>query len=387
VRICKACRIDYVECFATTTGIFLSVDSGKEESDMHTFIKRIRGAEINLDRISAVNTFSRVFTTTDLSLEDGLEQLRKINAKPRYNWLLRLMAAIFVGAFFCPIFHGAASSMIVAGVISGIAYMISCGIARLQFPDFIRIFISCVAAAGMVLAAAALGISDTISPVVVAATTIFLPGVAMTNSARDLLSGDMVSGVARLSEAGLTAVAIAGGVGIGIQIWMLAGGSIAHDRTVYFSSPWFLLFGFCSTFAFGILFNAPKKLLVPISAIGATGMFILDYMTVEYNSIAACFFGTCTIAILSEFASRAGKDATTIFIIPGIIPFVPGALLYETMGQMLTSDFSAAVSTGTQALIIAGCIAVALVFIATFARLTVGVIGRIKALAGYHGKT
>ena len=85
VRICKACRIDYVECFATTTGIFLSVDSGETDSDMHTFIKRITGSQIDLARISEVNTFSRVFTTTDLSIDDGFEQLRGIDATPGYS--------------------------------------------------------------------------------------------------------------------------------------------------------------------------------------------------------------------------------------------------------------------------------------------------------------
>ena len=382
VRICKACHIDFVECFATTTGIFLSVDSGGDDSDMHTFIKRIKGIDINLAKISAVNTFSRVFTATDLSIEEGFEQLRKINAEPRYHVLLQLTAAILAGAFFCPIFQGAISDMFIAGIIAGVTFLFSRFIARLGFPDFIKIFISCAVAAGLVLASTAAGASHSISAVVVAATVIFLPGVAITNAARDLLSGDMLAGVARLAEACLSAVAIAGGVGIGIQIWLLAGGGIVHDRIVVFSSPWFLLFGFFSTLGFGMLFNAPKKMLVPVSLIGAAGMFMLDNMTKEYGLISATFLGACTVAILAEFASRAGKDATTIFIIPGIIPFVPGALLYETMSNMLVGNYTEAVTIGTQALIIAGSIAIALVLIATFARLILAIINRIRAFVG-----
>ena len=381
VRICKACRIDYVECFATTTGIFLSIDSGEEDGDMHTFIKRIKATGINLTRISDVNTFSRVFTATDLSIDDGFEQLRRIDAEAGYGLLVRLIGAIFVGAFFCPIYGGAFGDIFIAGGISGVSYLISVGIARLGFPDFIKIFISCAGAAGMVLAAAAMGASDSISPVVVAATTIFLPGVAITNAARDLLSGDMVSGVARLAEACLAAVAIAGGIGIGIQVWLLGGGVVAHDHTSTFDTPWFLLFGFFATLGFGLMFNAPKKLLVHLSLIGAAGMFILVFMTNNYGIISATFFGACTVAILAEIASRAGKDATTIFIIPGIIPFVPGAPLYETMSSMLVGGYTDAVETGTQALMIAGCIAGALAFIATFARLTLMVISRIERFA------
>ena len=378
VRICKACKIDYVECFATTTGIFLSIDKGDEASEMNTFIKRIKGTEINLERISDVNKFSRIFTTTSLSIEDGFEQLKEINVKPRYGLILRLIAAILIGVFFCPIYGGSISDMIVSGVISGVVYLFSQGISKLNINDFIRIFISCIAAAGMVLAASALGLTDSISPVVVSATTIFLPGVAITNAARDLLSGDMLSGVARLAEASITAVAIAGGVGIGIQLWLLGGGEIAHDHFSTFSTPWFLLFGFLTTFGFGILFNAPKKLLVSVSVIGAVGMYLLVGMTIDYNVISASFFGTCAIAIMAEIFSRAGKDATTIFIIPGIIPFVPGAPLYRTMSYMLVGNYAESVEAGTQALIIAGCIAIALVLVATFARLIIAIMTRIK---------
>ena len=383
IRICKSCGIDYVECFATTTGIFLSIDKGGEENDMHTFIKRIKSTEINLDRISQVNTFSRSFTSSELSIDEGLDQLRKINTEPLFPMIVRLIGAVLIGVFFCPIFGGGITDMIVAGVISGITYLISCGIATMNINSFIRIFISCIAASGMVLAAAELGISDTISPVVVAATTLFLPGVAITNAARDLLSGDMVSGVARVAEASITAVAIAGGVGIGIQLWLLGGGEIGHDTMTLFDTPWFLFFGFFATLGFGIIFNAPKKLLLPAAVIGAVGMYLLQGMTLQYNIIAASFFGTCAIAIMAEIASRAGKDATTIFIIPGIIPFVPGKPLYETMSLMLEGSYTQAISVGTQALIIAGCIAIALVLIATFARLILAVGNHIGS---YHSK-
>jgi uncharacterized membrane protein YjjP (DUF1212 family) len=78
--------------FATPTGIFLSLDEGSEESDMHTFIKRIKGNSIDLEKISRINHFSREFTSTDLSIESGLARLKEIaNAKP-YPLLLRSSA-------------------------------------------------------------------------------------------------------------------------------------------------------------------------------------------------------------------------------------------------------------------------------------------------------
>ncbi len=43
---------------------------------------------------------------------------------------------------------------------------------------------------------------------------ILTPGVAITNSLRDIMSGDYISGMARMLEALLTATFIAAGVGI-----------------------------------------------------------------------------------------------------------------------------------------------------------------------------
>jgi len=367
-RICKACGVDYVECFATPTGIFLSLDSGGEV-DMHTFLKRIHDKDINLDRISAVNTFSRVFTTTDLSIEDGFAQLREIRARPVYPFLLRLLAAVLVGAFFCPIYKGGPDDLLAAGAISALSYLMSAGVARLGFPDFIRIFISCAAATGLVLAASVAGLCGSISPVILAATTIFLPGVAITNAARDFLSGDTQSGVARFADAFVAAVGIAGGVAIGIKLWLLGGGELVQTADVLMPFPWFLPFGFLATLGFCLLFNAPVKRLVQTSLIGAAGMLSLAFLSPRIGMVAACFVGTCAIAILAEIASRAGKDATTIFIIPGIIPFVPGASMYQAMHTTLVSDYAGALAAGTQALLAAGCIALALALVASVARL------------------
>ena len=50
-----------------------------------------------------------------------------------------------------------------------------------------------------------------------------VPGVAITNAVRDTISGDLISGSARLIEAFLTAVAIAVGVGFVMTLFMMGG--------------------------------------------------------------------------------------------------------------------------------------------------------------------
>lgn len=224
VRICKACKIPYVECFATGTGIFLSLDTGEVGDDMYTFLKRIDGTSIDLWKISEINNFSRVFSTSDLSVEEGLLLLKKIDAQKNYGMPLHFLGASLVGPSFCLMFGGGfLDALFTLFAIIG-TYGVSLLIGRLRFDNFIRIFLSCAFASATALVLYSLHFISQIDPVIIGAVTIFLPGVAITNSARDLLSGEMLAGMSRGTEAIISAIAIASGVGSILQLWQVAGG-------------------------------------------------------------------------------------------------------------------------------------------------------------------
>jgi len=52
-----------------------------------------------------------------------------------------------------------------------------------------------------------------------------LPGVSFIKGIRDLISGDLMSGVARAFDAGMTALSIACGVGLILDTWLRLGGA------------------------------------------------------------------------------------------------------------------------------------------------------------------
>ena len=54
-----------------------------------------------------------------------------------------------------------------------------------------------------------------------------LPGLAMTVAIRDTMRGDLVSGVARIAEALLSAACVAVDVGSILGLWLAIGGSLA----------------------------------------------------------------------------------------------------------------------------------------------------------------
>ncbi len=82
-RICHACGVPYVEVFATPTGIFASIGTGGADGETETYIKSISSRTTDLNKISRVNSFSRRFTTTDLSVEDGMKELTEIDERQK----------------------------------------------------------------------------------------------------------------------------------------------------------------------------------------------------------------------------------------------------------------------------------------------------------------
>lgn len=133
---------------------------------------------------------------------------------------------------------------------------------------------------------------------------------------------------------------------------------------------WEFLFAFSSTIGFCILFHVPKKHIISASFVGACGWLTYTYFTsAGGGSILACFAGSCAVALLSDFFSRIFRDAATIFIIPGILPLVPGANMYYTMLAILEGNTQKTAAVGTETMLMAGAIAVALLVMASVIKL------------------
>ncbi len=222
-RICEACGVDHVNVFAMPTGIFVSINN-EDQDDTVTYIKRIKSSETNLSRISEVNKFSREFTTTDLSIESGMKILEEIEGSHLYPFWIRALSASLVASCFSILFGGAALDFLVSFIVGATCYMLSRFLEKYEINFFIRGFVCCAWAAFCALLAASSLSGATYSCIIMGCLMLFVPGVAITNAIRDFLSGDMLAGLARMTEAALIGISLAAGAGVVIEIWNLLGG-------------------------------------------------------------------------------------------------------------------------------------------------------------------
>ena len=122
------------------------------------------------------------------------------------------------------------------------------------------------------------------------------------------------------------------------------------------------LFSYLSTVGFAILFGIPKKSIIKSGFIGAIG-WIVFYITSKYlnSNITGTFFAAIIVGILGELFARHYKKPATVYIIPGIVPLVPGAGMYYTMLALVRKDFYLAANKGTETFFIAAAISVGII--------------------------
>ncbi|MBN7773040.1 threonine/serine exporter family protein [Clostridium aminobutyricum] len=130
------------------------------------------------------------------------------------------------------------------------------------------------------------------------------------------------------------------------------------------------IFGLLATIGFCILFHVPTKKIIGAGFVGAAGWATYMYSIQDGQSkLLACFFGACIVGLFADILSRVCKEAAIIYIIPGIIPLVPGAGMYYTTLYLINGDLSASAAKGTETLLMAGSISVGLLVVGSILRI------------------
>ncbi len=126
---------------------------------------------------------------------------------------------------------------------------------------------------------------------------------------------------------------------------------------------------FFATAAFSVLFHLPKKYLILAGATGSFGWFIyLISLELLSDKILATLTATMIVALISHILARVYKTPVTMFLIPGVIPFVPGAGMYQIVRSIVDSNTGSTTYYFFETLQIAGAIALGIFIIDTFFR-------------------
>ena len=125
-----------------------------------------------------------------------------------------------------------------------------------------------------------------------------------------------------------------------------------------------------STYGYSKMYVLPKRLL-PVSMLAAIAGWVINSLIIDYygSSFAAAFVAAFTIAMIGEICARKVKAPAIIIIVIGILPLVPGSLVYRTVEKIIAEDISAAISIGLETIGIALSMALGILVNSTFVQL------------------
>lgn len=362
--VCKAYGASEVDVFAIPTLIIATI---KIDGQIYTSkVKRNLDVTTDLFRLEKYNKLSRKISSTTPPLEVVREEVEKIATLKDYNIFIVLLGSILAAGGFAMFFGGTILDGISAGMVA-IIMTLFLRFDKIKMNYFVHILLCSLIGGFFSIVMCWIGLADNLSYVMSGAIMVVIPGLAIGTSIRDIMSNDILSGSIRLFQAIVISAAIAAGFSLFAHLYR-------GDVTLNSNAEWYivLITAFIATLGFGIIFNNKYKHLW-IVGLGGVLSCCVYYFSQLYlsNEFLSVMLGTVTATLLAEILARVLKAPTTVFLIPTIIPFVPGALLFYTMYNLINGNMEAFKTNLSGMLLASLGIAVGIILASVFAQVVI----------------
>ena len=336
-----------------------------------TRMRRIGFHGNDLEAVEQLNALSRKICAETPDPQIAAEWLRQTRQRCRVYSLPMYLLGDFLGAGFFALFFG---GNWIDGLCAGICG-ISVGIVTKIMDSFkVNQFFSTIGAAfiAAIIAyfMAFLGIVNQLDAVIIGTLMILVPGLLFTNSMRDIIYGDTNSGINRIVQVALTAVAIALGTAAAWQVTQPIWGMPANGTAIFYPFLVHCIIALFGCVGFAIYFNVHGN-GIWLCAFGGflTWAVYLIAERLGCGVIACNFWAAITAAAYAEIMARIRKYPAISYLVVSAFPLLPGAGIYYTMSYILQGDMDLAFSRGMQTAGIAGSVAVGILLVSTIVRL------------------
>lgn len=331
--------------FVLSNGIFTT---GRTYANVE-FIP-IKGA--SLDKVVYVNQLSRDISRLNYSVPEARERLREIRQTPPKPVWEQLLGAAAGSGGFCAIFGGSFADCAAALVAGTIVYLFVLFASRFFSKALGNIIAGALGTAACIIFHS-LGFGAHMGNMMVGTLIPLIPGVPFTNGLRDIANEDYLAGITRLMDAIMVFLCIAIGVMFTfvVQSW-IAGGMIELHGTMTDPAtatiPIQMLAALIGTASFAILFGVPRRYCLPAGIVGMLGwiVYLLTFRYAHLGVFGATFLAATVVAILSRYFAFWQKCPSTVFLICGIFPLIPGAGVFWSAYYIVSEQIRPALGAG-----------------------------------------
>ncbi len=205
-----------INVFAIPNYLIISITT--KDQITYTKTKRVLHRGQNIDRIVKINSLCRYITQHKPEISYINEQLELIGNLKRYPLSFELFSSCLTAGVFTLFYKGSAFDAIWALVIGALIKINTTVMKKFKMNFFTTIIFNSFIIAVFAVVPYRFGVSLHYDSIIIGCFMLLVPGVAITNSARDFIAGDLLSGTLRLFEAFLIATCIALGSGVALSL-------------------------------------------------------------------------------------------------------------------------------------------------------------------------
>ncbi len=209
-RIGHAYDFERVEIFTINNMISLTVIS--PDGRVYTQTRRVSVAAVDLEKVARANELSRQICSHPVPQEELRAKITDIAENTRhYGKRVHYIASVVSATAFTVFFGGNWVEAVISGVVSIILVTCMLFSDRLKIRPIIAILVSAFVMTVCVQSVTHFVGSATMDSIIMGNIMLLIPGLALTTSIRDVITGDTVAGLMGICDALLKAFAIAVG--------------------------------------------------------------------------------------------------------------------------------------------------------------------------------
>ncbi len=208
-RVLMTYDMQRADVFTITSSIVVTVTD--QNGNTMTQTRRIHKYATDLDKLHALNALSRKICSDKPTLGYIQNCLADLDKNRSYPFAVQCLAYALIAGAFALFFGGtlldAAAAFVIGAILKTVVYAIDRTQVNMVFANVVSAFVLSTLA----FLCVSVGFGKNVDQIIIGNIMLLIPGIAMTNSIRDIISGDVMAGILRFCEAVVIAIGIAAG--------------------------------------------------------------------------------------------------------------------------------------------------------------------------------
>ncbi len=376
--VLKAYEID-AEVFVIPNCMHISIEPvlGRPQTRM----RRIGNHGNDLDGVERFTNVSRRICAERPAPEIAAAWLKEAKQQQRnYSTLLYYVGHFISSVGFAVMFGGTFMDAVFAGFCGLVIGVENRFMNRFSTNQFFQTLAAAFPMALIAYALGAIGLAPNPDSVIIGALMLLVPGLLITNAMRDIIYGDTNSGINRLVQVLLIAVAIAFGTAGAWNTAALLWGAPTGGVVMEYNIGIHCIGCFVGCLGFSILFNIHGKgiFLCVFGGVLSWAAYLIS-LRLGCDDLTAYFIAGLLAAAYAESMARIRKYPAISYLVVAIFPLIPGAGVYYAMSHAVQGRMDLFASRGVHTGAIAGVLAVSILLVSTIFRLVTIYLRRKKA--------